>query len=95
MTTHYDLAGQRVWVAGHRGMVGSAVVRRLAAERCHVLTADRAALDLMRQEAVERFTARERPDVVVLAAARASLDALEARVVVETGQLRVVFPPAT
>lgn len=70
MTTHYDLAGKRVWVAGHRGMVGSAVVRRLATERCHVLTADRATLDLMRQEAVERFTARERPDIVVLAAAR-------------------------
>jgi GDP-L-fucose synthase len=66
----YDLAGKRVFVAGHRGMVGSAITRRLAREDCHVLTAPRAALDLMDQSAVRDWFARERPDAVFLAAAK-------------------------
>ncbi len=41
-----DLTGKRIWVAGHRGMVGSAIVRRLARENCEVLTIGRAELDL-------------------------------------------------
>ena len=45
----YRLDGKRVFVAGHRGMVGAAVVRRLAAEPCEVLTATRGELDLRRQ----------------------------------------------
>ncbi|WP_043647334.1 GDP-L-fucose synthase [Caenispirillum salinarum] len=69
-TSEFDLTGRRVWVAGHRGMVGSAVVRRLAQEPCHVLTADRAAVDLRRQDAVEAWMAREKPDAIVLAAAK-------------------------
>ena len=51
-------------------MVGSAIVRRLASERCTVLTADRATLDLSRQGEVESWFATARPDVVVIAAAR-------------------------
>lgn len=66
----FPLAGKTVWVAGHRGMVGSAIVRRLAAEDCRVVTADRAELDLTRQDQVERWVARTRPDAVFLAAAR-------------------------
>jgi len=66
----FDLAGKRVFVAGHRGMVGSAVVRRLAHEDCSVLTATRAEVDLREQAAVRDWFARERPDVVVLAAAK-------------------------
>ncbi|MBB3771008.1 GDP-L-fucose synthase [Angulomicrobium tetraedrale] len=66
----YDLAGKKVFVAGHRGMVGSAVVRRLAAEGCEVITATRAEADLKNQAAVEAFMARARPDVVVIAAAK-------------------------
>lgn len=66
----FDLAGKRVWVAGHAGMVGSAVVRRLDVERVVLLTASRAELDLTRQAAVEEWVAANRPDVVVLAAAR-------------------------
>jgi GDP-L-fucose synthase len=66
----FALAGARVWVAGHRGMVGSAVVRRLAGTGCEVLTAGREAVDLTRQQAVEDWLARARPDAVVLAAAR-------------------------
>ncbi|MGN6487999.1 MAG: GDP-L-fucose synthase family protein [Devosia sp.] len=66
----YALAGKRIWVAGHRGMVGAAVLRRLAAEGCTVLTATRSELDLTRQAEVERFVREARPDAIVLAAAR-------------------------
>jgi GDP-L-fucose synthase len=61
----------RIFVAGHRGMVGSALVRRLAAEGYpNVVTRSRAELDLMDQAAVNRFFEAERIDVVLLAAAR-------------------------
>jgi GDP-L-fucose synthase len=66
----YDLAAKRVWVAGHRGMVGAAIVRRLAVEDCKIITADRAAVDLTRQEAVERWMAEVRPQAVFVAAAK-------------------------
>lgn len=65
----FSLAGRRIWVAGHTGMVGGAVVRRLRAESCETITIGRAEVDLRRQEAVERWMAKTRPDVVVLAAA--------------------------
>jgi GDP-L-fucose synthase len=66
----FDLAGRRVFVAGHRGMVGSALVRRLASEECTVLTASRTELDLKDQAAVRTWFERERPDAVFLAAAK-------------------------
>ena len=66
----FDLAGRRVFVAGHRGMVGAAVVRRLSRENCTVLTAGRAELDLIDQAAVKAWMERERPEVVVVAAAK-------------------------
>lgn len=66
----YPLAGKRVWVAGHRGMVGSAVVRRLAGEGCEVLTIDRRDVDLTRQAETEAWLAQTRPDAIVLAAAK-------------------------
>lgn len=66
----YDLGGKRVWVAGHRGMVGSAVVRRLATEGCEVITAGRDTVDLKRQAEVEAFLGDARPDAIVMAAAR-------------------------
>ncbi len=63
--------GDRVFVAGHRGMVGSAIVRRLQALGYrHILTVPRSELDLADAAAVRAFLARERPDVVVLAAAK-------------------------
>jgi GDP-L-fucose synthase len=68
-TVDFPLKGRRVWVAGHRGMVGSALVRRLAAEDCEVLTVGRASVDLRRQEAVERWMAQHRPEAIFLAAA--------------------------
>jgi GDP-L-fucose synthase len=66
----FDLTGKRVWVAGHRGMVGSAIVRRLAREACEVLTASRAEVDLTDAAQVRRFVAEARPDAIFMAAAK-------------------------
>jgi len=66
----FDLAGKRVYVAGHTGMAGSAIMRRLAREDCEILTADHAALDLADQRQTDEWLAREKPDAVFLAAAR-------------------------
>lgn len=65
----FDLAGKRVYVAGHRGMVGSAIVRRLAREDCEIVTADRG-VDLREQAAVRTWFEANRPDAVFMAAAR-------------------------
>jgi GDP-L-fucose synthase len=65
----FTLADRRILVAGHRGMVGSALLRRLAQESCVLLTVGRSDLDLRRQEQVEQWLASERPDVVFMAAA--------------------------
>jgi GDP-L-fucose synthase len=65
----FDLTGKKIFVTGHRGMVGSAIVRRLAGERLEALTASRAEVDLRDQAAVDAFLAREKPDVVVIASA--------------------------
>lgn len=70
MTEIFELAGKRVFVAGHNGMVGAALVRRLAQENCTIVTAERQDADLTRQAEVEAWMARERPDVVIVAAAR-------------------------
>jgi GDP-L-fucose synthase len=68
--TKFELAGKKVWVAGHKGMAGSAIVRRLAKENCEILTVDRQAVDLRRQEPVEKWLQKNKPDVVFLAAAK-------------------------
>ena len=70
MNLPYSLARKRVFVAGHRGMVGSAIVRRLAREHCEVLTAEREQLDLRDAAAVRAFFADHRPHAVFVAAAR-------------------------
>lgn len=66
----YSLKGKRVFVAGHRGMVGSAIVRRLACEGCEIITAPRDKVDLKRQDQVEQWFAENRPQAVFLAAAK-------------------------
>lgn len=66
----YALSGKRVYVAGHRGMVGSAIVRRLTQENCTVLEASRSELDLTDQTAVDRWFAEHKPEAVFLAAAK-------------------------
>src|SRR5271166_6680623 len=68
--TLFPLSGRRVFVAGHRGMVGSALIRRLAQEECQILTADRNAVDLRDQAAVDGWFDEHRPEAVLLAAAR-------------------------
>jgi len=64
----FDLKGKRVYVAGHSGMAGSAVVRRLAKEDCEILIATRQTLDLTQQSATEEWLQRMKPDAVILAA---------------------------
>ena len=66
----YTLRNKRVWVAGHRGLVGSALVRRLQSEGCEILTAPRDSVDLRRPDQVERWMADAKPQAVFLAAAR-------------------------
>ena len=66
----YSLANKRVWVAGHRGMAGSAIARRLKSEDCELLAVARAEVDLRNQAAVERWMKDMRPQAVFLAAAK-------------------------
>jgi GDP-L-fucose synthase len=65
----FSLAGQRVFVAGHGGMVGSALVRRLEREHCEILTVGRRNVDLRRQAETEDWLVTARPTAVFVAAA--------------------------
>lgn len=69
-TTLFPLSGRRVWVAGHRGLVGSALVRRLAREDCEILTAGRDSLDLRSPDQVDLWMKNVRPEAVFVAAAK-------------------------
>jgi GDP-L-fucose synthase len=66
----YKLKGKRVWVAGHRGMVGSAIIRRLAGEDCEILTSGRDEVDLRSQAATLSWIAKAKPEAVFVAAAK-------------------------
>lgn len=66
----YPLSGKRVWVSGHKGMVGSAIVRRLESIDCEVITARRQDLDLLAQPDVNQWVKTEKPDTVIIAAAK-------------------------
>lgn len=69
--TNYSIKGKRVWVAGHRGMVGSAIIRRLETENTSaILTATRQNLDLRNQDSVQSWVKKERPEAIFLAAAK-------------------------
>lgn len=68
--TGFSLKGRRVWVAGDRGMVGRALVRRLAAEPCELIANPVDRIDLRRQEAVEHWMSATRPELVFVAAAK-------------------------
>ena len=70
MTKAPALRGKRVYVAGHTGMAGSAIVRRLGAEDCEILTASSRSVDLRRQAETEDLVASLRPDCVIIAAGR-------------------------
>ena len=66
----YSLTNKRIWVAGHNGMVGSAVCRALESENCEILSISRTDLDLLRQSDVEDWYAQAKPDAVIVCAAR-------------------------
>lgn len=66
----FNLTGKRVWVAGHRGMVGAALVRRLQTENCKIVTAGRNDADLLRQDQTENWLGKTKPQVVIVAAAK-------------------------
>jgi GDP-L-fucose synthase len=68
--TPFELKGKTVFVAGHRGMVGSALVRRLTSENVELVTVPRGEVDLRDQAAVFSWFAKARPQVVFLAAAK-------------------------
>jgi GDP-L-fucose synthase len=70
MNPSYTLHNKTVWVAGHRGLVGSALVRRLQREGCRIVAAPRDAVDLRQPDQVARFLRETRPHAVFLAAAR-------------------------
>lgn len=65
----YALQGKRVWVAGHKGMVGSAIVRRLSRENCTILSVDRLEINLENQAEVYEWMHQNKPEAVFLAAA--------------------------
>ena len=100
----FPLTDRRIWVAGHRGMVGSAIVRRLKWEGCEVLTAVSAELDLRRQAPTEQWIADHRPDAIVLAAARVGgilvndlqpVDFLHENLVIQTNVLEAAYRTGT
>ena len=66
----FDLAGKRVFVAGHNGMVGSALVRRLEDENCDVAVVARRDCDLRRSEEVDSYLSRIKPDAIFVAAGK-------------------------
>jgi GDP-L-fucose synthase len=67
---HFPLKHKRIWVAGHRGMVGSAIVRRLQAAGSEVLTIGRKELDLTDRQATLGYIKKTSPDAIVVAAAK-------------------------
>ena len=66
----FDLRGKRVFVAGHAGMAGSAIMRRLEREDCDIIFASRRDLDLRQADAVDHFMAQHKPDAVFVAAGK-------------------------
>ncbi|MDX8457394.1 GDP-L-fucose synthase [Mesorhizobium humile] len=100
MDQTFDLKGKRIFVAGHRGMVGSALVRRLAGENCEIVTVARSELDLLDQAGVRRWMEDRRPDAVIMAAAKVGgilannsfpVDFLYENLVVQTNVIEAAF----
>ncbi|HKU55079.1 MAG TPA: GDP-L-fucose synthase [Rhizomicrobium sp.] len=96
----YSIRGKRVWIAGHRGMVGAALVRRLASEDCEILTVERNVVDLRNAEAVGAWMRQEKPQVVLLAAAKVGgilandtrpVDFLRDNLLIETHVIQAAF----
>ena len=69
MIRDFRIEGKKIYVAGHRGLVGSAIVRSLEFRDCEIITATKDEVDLRRQKEVEDFLGEAKPDAVILAAA--------------------------
>ena len=67
---NYKLTNKKVWIAGHNGMVGSAVLRRLSHEDCEIITIPKNKLDLRNGESVLRWMKKNKPEIVIVAAAK-------------------------
>ena len=96
----YSVTDKRIFVAGHRGMVGSAIARLLANEDCEIFTAARSELDLLDQAAVRSWFARHKPHAVILAAAKVGgilandtcpADFLYQNIAIETNVIEAAF----
>ena len=92
-----DMTGQKVFIAGHNGMVGRALVRRLEREPVKILKASRYELDLTEPAAVDEWTQSHRPDIIVVAAAKVGgilanktypVDFLEQNLLIQTNVMR-------
>ena len=66
----FSIEGKRIWVAGHRGMVGGAVCKRLEQESCEIITVSRDVVELTNQQAVHDWMLQVKPDAIILAAAK-------------------------
>ncbi|MEM7070697.1 MAG: GDP-L-fucose synthase [Pseudomonadota bacterium] len=66
----YEIEGKKIWIPGANGLVGSALVRRLQNENCTLLSTLRAEIDLMDQHQVSLWLEQQRPDIIILAAAK-------------------------
>ena len=66
----FSIEGKRIWVAGHRGMVGGAVCKRLEQENCEIITVSRDVVELTNQQAVHDWMLQVKPDAIILAAAK-------------------------
>ncbi len=66
----FDISGKKIWIAGHAGLVGSALVRKFSKFDCEILTVRKAELDLTRQKETEDWIAEHKPDAILIAAAK-------------------------
>ena len=66
----FNISKKKIWVAGHNGMVGSAIVRRLESEECKTLKVNSKELNLLDQNATETWMKKNKPDIIILAAAK-------------------------
>ena len=70
MADFFSIEGRKIWIAGHKGLVGGALVRHLSKRNCEILTVEREKLDLRSQHDTQSWIKKNDPDVIILAAAR-------------------------
>lgn len=70
LETPFQMENKKVWIAGHRGLVGGAIAKRLSREACRIITIDRDALDLRDQIGVKKWLEKEKPSIIIVAAAK-------------------------